>query len=127
MSLQDIYNKALFGIRGQGYRPSSTGNGGCKYHIPQSGLRCAVGHCIPDDVAGRWDDAEAGDTDIASISLKFPEDYAQFFSEYQLPFLQALQCVHDTTRQAYSFESAMEKLAETYSLVYTPVVYTENT
>jgi hypothetical protein len=138
LSAQDVFDKALFGIRGQGYKTSSTPVGGCKYHIPpvhdalglcsEPELRCAVGHCIPDAVAKRWDGSGTLDTDIASIREEFPEDYEQFFNQYDLQLLQNLQVIHDTMpdeNKAMYFEEQMQQLAQNYGLIYTPQPNTE--
>lgn len=47
LSKQEIYNNALFGIRGQNYARSATVGGRCVYRGDR-GLKCALGHSIPD-------------------------------------------------------------------------------
>ena len=48
-TLQDIFNRAYFGLASQGFALSSfSGGGPCLYRGP-NGLKCAIGHCIPDD------------------------------------------------------------------------------
>jgi len=47
MTLQDYFTKAYHGLASQGFVKSSEG-GRCLYRGP-NGLKCAIGHCIPDD------------------------------------------------------------------------------
>lgn len=118
---QQIFDKALFGIRGQGYKKSAKGDA-CLYRSVQedgSTLACAVGHCIPDDVAALWD-ADGSDSSIGSIYRKYGEHFSKFFSEDSLPLLCQLQTAHDTILSPESFEIEMMDIAEAFGLVYTP-------
>lgn len=49
---QEAFNKAVRGMRDQGWKKAAMGGdwtgGTCKYRT-NSGLKCAVGHIIPDD------------------------------------------------------------------------------
>lgn len=46
MTLQDYFTKAYLGLSSQGFVKSSEGDR-CLYRGP-NGLKCAIGHCIPD-------------------------------------------------------------------------------
>jgi hypothetical protein len=85
---QQIFDKALFGIRGQDYQRAAGKYTGCKYFtttIAGEELRCAVGHCLPRDVATRWDNVTpTDDTDILTMSQQHPDDFDKFFSEDQI-------------------------------------------
>lgn len=52
MTIQEVFDKAVRGLRDQGWRKASVGgdwiSGACKYRT-SSGLRCAIGHVIPDE------------------------------------------------------------------------------
>ena len=118
---QEIFDKALFGIRKQGYRKSANGNV-CLYRSTQedgSTLACAVGHCIPDDVAHLWDSDGSGSS-IGSIYQRYDGHFSEFFSEESLPLLSQLQIVHDTMTSSNFFEDRMDEIAAHYNLVYTP-------
>lgn len=125
MTLQEIYNRALFGIRRQGYQQSLIdGAGHCKYR-GDDGLKCGVGHCIDDDSLARAMDAHSR-TNILYL-LKAPE-FAPFlnniFGEIDAEkeqFLADVQWVHDTglKQSPENFEYEMKYLAERYSLQYT--------
>ncbi len=118
---QQVFDKALFGIRSQNYQMSTNG-GGCTYRgtaADGSTLKCAVGHCIPDDVAHLWD-AEGSNPSIGTIYRKYGEHFSKFFSEDSLPLLCQLQTTHDTILSPESFEIGMMDIAKVFGLVYTP-------
>lgn len=125
MTPQEIYNRALFGIRAQHYQMSMVdGVGHCKYRGTH-GLKCGVGHCIDDDGLARAMDAHA-QTHILSL-LRVPEFkshlndvFGQIDSKKE-QLLADLQWAHDQRLKESpdSFERAMFDLAETYSLQYT--------
>lgn len=118
---QQIFDKALFGIRGQDYKKSANGDV-CLYRsVREDGgtLACAVGHCIPDDVAQVWDH-DGFDSSIGAICHKYEKYFSEFFSEDSLPLLCQLQTTHDTILSPESFEIEMMYIAEEYNLVYTP-------
>jgi hypothetical protein len=122
---QQIFDKALSGIRGQGYKQAVGKHTGCQYlttAIAGEELRCAVGHCLPRDVATRWDYARSGqDTDILTMSEVHPEDFQALFSKDQLDFLSDLQGAHDFyLNYAEQWESRMQEIAYLYNLIYTP-------
>lgn len=120
---QEIFNKALFGIREQNYKQSDNRDS-CAYR-GNNGTKCAVGHCIDDATAERWD--ALGDSSIRSIFHHSPEEYSKVFDNEQLPLLADLQAVHDTTLDPLSFafgqaefEQEMKNIARGFNLVYTP-------
>lgn len=118
---QEIYDNALFGIRKQDYRKSAKGDV-CLYRsVREDGsvLACAVGHCIPDDVAQLWD-RDGFDSFIGSIYHKYEKHFSEFFSEDSLPLLCQLQTTHDTILSSGSFEIEMMGIAKAFGLVYTP-------
>lgn len=120
---QEIFNKALFGIRQQNYEQSDNGDS-CAYR-GNNGTKCAVGHCIDDTTAERWDSFDG--SGISNIQLKHFEDYNQFFDVEQLPLLQNLQACHDNYlgvsrwNGSLKFEQEMKNIAQQFNLVYTPV------
>jgi hypothetical protein len=123
---QQIFDKALYGIRGQDYKPAKNKHTGCKYlttNIAGEELRCAVGHCLPRDVATRWDDALPDqDTDILTMSEAHPEDFQALFSEDQIQFLTDLQTAHDNYLPSTDIWAIrMQEIADLYNLTYTPV------
>jgi hypothetical protein len=130
LTAQQAYDKALFGIRQQNYEQSAKLNGSCAYR-GEAGTKCAVGHCIDDETAIKWDKGVRGSYSyvqfgIVSMFEYDKETYLKFFQESDVELLRELQGVHDcipiTDRgNGRYFESKMQELAEEYNLVYTPV------
>lgn len=114
---QEIFDKALQGIRSQDYRPSMSGEA-CRYAGPNS-TACAVGHCIPREVGEGWDNMP--DSTIHSVFTRKPEEYDRYFTAGQVVFLSSLQTIHDRKLKYGSdfFEAEMADLAIKYQLDYT--------
>lgn len=49
MNRQEVFNKAVKGLAAQGFQSSRNEDKTCRYRGPE-GLKCAVGHLIPDEV-----------------------------------------------------------------------------
>ncbi len=125
LTSQEIFDKALFGIRGQDYKQSGSGFGDCKYrHTDENDTKlcCAVGHCIDDDIAETWD-SNLSDTSIRKVFRYYPSTFNQFFDESQLPLLSDLQAAHDQALDygSLQWEGEMVNIAKKYNLNYTPV------
>ena len=117
---QEIFDKALFGIRAQNYAPSGT-SGSCQYR-GQNGTKCAIGHCIDDKTAYKWDNSRG--TSIGSVSYSDPVSFKKYFAESDLEFLGGLQVIHDTVTGktgGHAFENDMYKFAKKHDLHYTTV------
>lgn len=123
---QQIFDKALFGIRSQDYQISVNGEH-CAYRgVSDDGhtLACAIGHCISDEDANLWD---CGANSVSSTAIKdmahaYPNIFSQYFTDNQLPLLIVLQDAHDTLLgKPSAWEYEMESIAKSYNLVYTPV------
>ena len=86
---QEIFDKALFGIRAQNYQ-RSVYDYSCRYR-GENGTKCAVGHCIDDETAAVWD--KLTDTTISGIAVnvKIRESFEKFFNLEQIKFLMQLQ------------------------------------
>jgi hypothetical protein len=133
LTAQQAYDKALFGIREQEYEQSASAGGTCAYR-GEVGTKCAVGHCIDDETAIKWDEGVVYSSgvicykvsDIESLYKFDKETYLKFFQESDIQLLQKLQGVHDcipiTDRgNGQYFEAMMQEIAEDFNLVYTPV------
>ncbi len=124
LTSQEIFDKALFGIRGQDYKQSGSPSE-CKYRYTDENdtkLCCAVGHCIDDDTAEMWDGG-LSDTSIENVFKLWPSMFNQFFDESQLPLLSDLQHAHDGVLglSSMKWEDFMAGIAKVYNLNYTPV------
>ena len=129
---QQAFDKALFGIRAQGYARSYINGRGCSYRGANS-TKCAVGHCIPDELYTPELDSAGESTDWFSIVFRHGNHPAIWLlSDCNGNFIADMQDIHDTNLSDVTddngvseFESSMKMLAEQYTLVYTPVNTTE--
>lgn len=133
---QQIFDKALHGVRAQG-RPSSTKTKGgevtCVYrmHRGEQVLKCGVGHLIPDNV---YDPAFDHDGNTAVGYAVRREDFRAAMiaggvdtdNAEVMTLLELLQDAHDVAAHVThgdfsgSFETRMANLAHAEGLVYTP-------
>lgn len=132
LSRQEVFNRALYGVRAQDYKQSINENGYCAYR-GNDGLKCGIGHCVDDDLAYLMDKGNAaGVTAIEFLLREDEEDFAgapalrQIFHVEDAAFLSDVQSAHDGIGQNPSpetpqeaFEGAMEAIAERYNLEYT--------
>lgn len=120
---QEIFDKALFGIRSQNYTLSMKTGGTCAYR-GKNGNKCAIGHCITDQHAASWDNLSTGDYPSSSIRDVFwlkKNEYSLFFEDSQIDFLASLQDIHDLIIDKDDFEKKMQNLASEYQLNYTEI------
>mgnify|MGYP000674499758 CR=1 FL=1 len=126
ITLQEVFDNALFGARRQGYVPSRQENGGCMYRDP-SGLRCGIGFSIPDELYEPVMDANGGRTvrALTDPHLNFFPSLVAFFSRCKPCALADIQNAHDDLVYAGSngdgFERDMQCIAQKYKLTFTEV------
>lgn len=93
LTRQTAFDTAVAGLAAQGFRRSVTGSFGqssCVYRGPDE-TRCAVGHCIPDEVyTHRMEGSQA-----LELLQHYPSVRDLFADEVEAPFLQRLQLCHD--------------------------------
>jgi hypothetical protein len=108
MTPQEMFNNALFGVRGQKYvRSYRLESGTCRYHGP-SGLKCHIGHSIRNE--DYRPSMEGHYADYAEIHVLFPDIDGDFLCE--------LQTVHDSglVLGAGEYERSMHQFAEAHNL-----------
>lgn len=119
LTAQQAFDLALNGIRGQQYRQSAKGLN-CVYRGP-GGLKCAVGHMLPDDLY----DPKMDDTTTAAgmLGTEFPAT-AALFQDVPPDLLSDLQFAHDAMAPggAEKYEYQMQVIAKRFHLTYTPPV-----
>lgn len=121
---QAAFDAALFGIRGQGYKRSET-YGACKYR-GDNGLKCGIGHILPDDLCVSDDGLSldsVSDTGIGAILDDYECDKVKaFFANCKRSLLCEMQHAHDRSLDvgAWRFEKAMQRIASDFDLTYTP-------
>lgn len=125
-NLQEKFDTVLACLRKQG-RPSINADGACLYRGPD-GLKCALGHLIPDATYKPWFEGtgpEGCDKSVARAAGLDPYDHRQ------VSFAARLQAAHDTpahnarcvtngVRWDKEFEDHMRLVARDFSLKYTP-------
>lgn len=100
MNNQEIFNKVWKGLKSQGWQRSVRGEK-CLYRGPD-GLKCAIGHLIPDE--HYWKEME-GKT-VYTLMDTYPN---LNLSTMNLGFLDSLQTIHDL-----SWECTPQELEEKY-------------
>ena len=117
---QQVFDNALFGIRGQGYKQSKRFIGGsetCAYR-GKNDTKCGIGHSLPDDLAEQAD--SLGESDISTVISEIDE-VSDLFVNCDAELLEMLQRAHDNATSAERFEREMANIARVYNLHYTPV------
>lgn len=126
---QQVYNNALFGMRGQNYEPSRSA-GACLYRGPH-GLKCVIGHSISDDIYCPEMDRGVNDDGLTTIGHFLEEfvfsELCELFQHVSGGLLSLLQETHDqlsphqsTAERKEQFESRMRQIASCYHLEYSP-------
>lgn len=130
MTQQEIFDKALSGIRRQGVKAES--GEFCVYYDYETGNKCAAGQLLDDKTAeavaetdmGKWfylDDMHT--EDVQAIKEIGIPDYLT--TPDNISLIQDIQYCHDFAPGGYNpnfmdgFEMGMKELAESYGLVYT--------
>lgn len=129
LTAQQVFDAALFGIRAQGYVPSKhPDTETCMYRSPD-GLKCGVGHAIPDDVYDPRLDIDDDGVGTAVLELlnrnrQYTARLRRLFSKLNPDLLVELQVAHDgdlaRSASAATWEASMQEIARDYGLHYTP-------
>jgi hypothetical protein len=110
--IQPLFDKVVLAMRRQGYVRSTSAAEACTYR-GEDGLRCFVGHLIPD---------RSYTPDMEGSTVNMLHESGRVFSRltYEaLEFLEHLQSIHDD-EPPERWEVALAELAEDYDLDYSP-------
>lgn len=114
---QDAFDIALNGIRKQNYKISTTKEGSCAYR-GENGLRCALGHMIPNKL---YKSGMEGLVPDHSLLRDFPE-LGVYLENVDVELLTDLQCAHDSylgyNKFDYDYENKMKQIAKNWGLTY---------
>jgi hypothetical protein len=88
-NLQAVFDVAYVGMAKQGFIQSANGNFDCMYRGPH-GLKCAIGHCVPDEYMPMHEN----NADVISMINKDP-NWDELFQNVDIDALQSLQDAHD--------------------------------
>lgn len=91
MNNQEAFDKAVSGVLKQASK-SFDFDHGCRYRGP-NGLKCAVGHLIPDEIYKP--EMEIGIASLYQENLEI----TMLFKDVSLPMLRALQRAHDNSSE----------------------------
>lgn len=118
---QQVFDNALKGVRAQNYVVSKNARHSCAYR-GAGGLRCGIGHSIPDDLYDKAMDAPA--SHITSIIRHF-DSMHNLFKDCSKELLNKLQAAHDDIETSpikssgRNFERDMKEIAYMHGLNYT--------
>lgn len=121
LTLQEVFDNALFGIRKQNYEPSlKDGKESMCSYRGDGGSKCAIGHSIPNRV---YHESIEGMPihDLLDSNSKIRDLFRGIFWKP----LKDLQLIHDdltiSSRKKDHFEFNMEEFAIRYDLKFTPL------
>lgn len=115
-SNQTLFNDAFIGLRDQGFELSSNKDN-CWYRHPNENLKCAIGHCIPDDLYNpRMDDTDDDATTGVQHNQRVQRVLEQIYPGYNLNFAISLQEAHDSSRSSKDMESRLRALATKHNM-----------
>lgn len=108
---QELFNMAYIGLTSQMWNQSFVQGQGCSYRDHENGLKCAVGHMIPDD---RYDSAFEGST-VRFGSMSEEIRKAAGISDEDSKFAAKMQSIHD---DVYTTPLQMKERFETLAVQY---------
>lgn len=89
---QKLFNDAFLGLKSQGFRTSKN-SANCWYRHPSLPLKCAIGHCIPDE---QYDQAmDAGSQTQVACNDLVQAVLFEIYPGVDMNFARKLQNVHD--------------------------------
>lgn len=119
MDRQEMFDKAVAGIRAQG--ALARDEYFC-YYITPAGHRCAVGQLISEKLAKTIENYELSNEDTSVLTLSsIPEAVEAFAADgidIEDEFTDALQKYHDSSLSLEDFERNLSSFAHTWRLEY---------
>lgn len=131
-SHQELFDRALNGLRKQGAYGFDKASGGCSYYDEKTGNRCAIGLLVPEELAKSMQEYGIGTisdwcnpSQHGTYNKKFHDILDQKIGITEnIRFLIRLQNVHDACASANKpislFEDEMSRLAVAFGLTFTP-------
>ena len=103
---QEMFSTAYIGLAGQGWE-KSIDNSKCVYRAPKTGKKCAIGHCIPDNL---YDESFEGFDVYRGLRLLGDVNKEMYW------FADALQECHDRADTPENMKQRFHDFAEEHSL-----------
>lgn len=117
MNRQKIFNTAYLGLKAQRFQRSATfaKEQACVYRSPE-GLKCALGHCIPDEL---YNPGMEFQTPRGTLFANFPKLPAFFEVEdhHDVLFLADLQDCHDRADSSKEMRHRLKDFAKQHRLI----------
>lgn len=107
---QRLFNDAYLGLKSQGFQRSIDLNHQCVYRSPD-GLKCAIGHCIPD--TDYHPDMEGYDIQNNLAALEVLDTR---YPEYSRSLARELQQAHDSFNPSTTIEDRLKAVAVDFNL-----------
>lgn len=125
MTRQEMFDKAVRGLHAQGYRRAvvrdDEGGTACRYRA-HGGLRCAVGHLIPDELYKRSFNGcalpAAAGGDLSGFPRALLAALDAICSRDQWPFLKELQRCHDNSETPEEVRERLANFAKRHRLTF---------
>lgn len=106
MTPQEAFNAAYLGLKSQGFEKSYNPEGGvCRYRT-NHGLKCAVGHCIPDELY-----EESFESKSAGHVKEILDRKSPLFCDIEYNFLKQLQKCHDNANDSAEMQVRFKDFA----------------
>lgn len=123
-TMQEAFDKALFGVRSQGVpavQVTDPNYSGASCRLRAGGLKCAIGWLIPDEAYRPELEAYGPQTQLAKAGVRI-EGATGDFGEFLFELREAHDLASTTGCRNFlrHFEAAMRALATDYNLTYTP-------
>lgn len=109
LTRQQVFDKAYIGLAAQGFQQSMDTERNCRYRS-YGGLKCAIGHCIPDELYDS--EMEGKSIEEGFIAVFLPG----FLADHDNTFLKDLQICHDEADEPRDMEGQLRNFAEQWGL-----------
>lgn len=110
MNRQEILNRAVHGLRGQGWEQCNNVRGSCVFYDPETGRRCAWGHVDPEGTQDHvFGIASLLHKKIGVVALLNPDDVV---------FAIRIQGAHDLSEGPQDMERRCRELAAEHGLTF---------
>ena len=108
---QEVFNTAYLGLKSQCFEKSYNPEGGvCQYHTTH-GLKCAIGHCIPNELYDKNFEGKS-----AIIVQEILDHKSSLFFHIEAGFLRKLQNCHDRAETPKDMQEKLKDFANQQGL-----------
>lgn len=106
-----MFDTAYLGLKSQGFEKSYNPEGGiCRYRTSH-GLKCAIGHCIPDELY-----EERFESKSTKWIKELLDKKSSLFCDIEYSFIHQLQKCHDLSEDSAEIQKRLENFARSKDL-----------